>query len=366
MQIGVYNCAGRLSFSDKSNDPKTMNRFLLLCIGCALLTYSLAHLYRLIAIALQIVDTPNHRSAHQGLVPTGTGVSFVLVFLVGLFFVWKYEVLTGSNVTSYRVLPGLMVVALVGFIDDYHPLSWKFRFTVHALCCAYIVWVTGVPGLNILGVEVDLGFAGMGIAVLALIWLLNLYNFMDGIDGIATGEALCVLTFATGITLYFELGNLAHPVILLLACCVGFLIINWPQARAFMGDGGSGFLGLFFGVLAVTETMLPIWSWLILLGWFATDTSLTITLRLFRKQRIHQAHSEHAYQHLNRAVGTVKTLLLVFVINTAWLLPLAALAAISKDWGFGLVILAYLPLIIAQYYCGAGQATPKLMLGKQT
>ncbi|MBT7879833.1 MAG: glycosyltransferase family 4 protein [Gammaproteobacteria bacterium] len=342
-----------------------MNRFLLLCIGCALLTYSLAHLYRLIAIALQIVDTPNHRSAHQGLVPTGAGVSFVLVFLVGFFFVSKYEVLTGSNVALYSVLPALMVVAIIGFIDDYHPLSWKFRFTVHALCCAYIVWVTGVPGLNILGVEVDLGFGGMAMAVLGLIWLLNLYNFMDGIDGIATGEALCVLTFATAITLYFELGGVAHPVILLLACCAGFLIINWPRARAFMGDGGSGFLGLFFGVLAVTETMLPIWSWLILLGWFMTDTTLTITLRLFRGQKIHEAHSEHAYQHLNRAFGTTSTLLLVFVSNTVWLLPLSALAAISEDWGFGLVILAYMPLIIAQYYCGAGQPTPKLILGKQ-
>ncbi len=341
-----------------------MNRFLLLCIGCGLLTYSLAHLYRLIAIALQIVDTPDHRSAHQGLMPTGAGVSFVLVFLMGFFLVSNQEVLTGSSIVLYRLIPALMVVAIVGFIDDYHPLSWKFRFTVHALCCSYIVWVTGVPVSNFFGVEVDLGFAGMAVAVLGLIWLLNLYNFMDGIDGIATGEALCVLTFATAITLYFELGNVAHPVILLLACCVGFLIINWPQARAFMGDGGSGFLGLFFGVLAVTETMLPMWSWLILLGWFVTDASLTITLRLFRRQRIHEAHSEHAYQHLNRAVGTSKALLIVGLCNAVYLLPLAALAAIIKDWGFGLVILVYLPLIIAQYYCGAGQTTPKLTLGK--
>lgn len=343
-----------------------MDQFFFLCIGCALLTYSLAHLYRLIANALQIVDTPNHRSAHQGLVPTGAGVSFVLVFWAAFFLVSDQEVLTGSSIVVYRLIPALVVVATIGFIDDYHALSWKFRFTVHVLCCCYIVWVTGLPGLNFLGVHVDLGFVGMAIAVLGLIWLLNLYNFMDGIDGIATGEALCVLTYATMITLYFEPGSVAYPVILLLACCAGFLVINWPQARAFMGDGGSGFLGLTFGVFVVTETMLPIWSWLILLGWFVTDASLTITLRLFRKQKIHQAHSEHAYQHLNRATGTVKTLLLVFAINTVWLMPLAALAAFFKDWGFGLLILAYLPLIIVQYCCGAGQTTPKLTLRKQT
>ena len=132
-----------------------------------------------------------------------------------------------------------------------------------------------------------------------------------------------------------------------------------------MGDGGSGFLGLAFGVFVLTETMLPIWSWLILLGWFVTDASLTIVLRLVRRQRIHEAHSEHAYQHLNRAVGTSKTLLIVGLCNAVYLLPLAAQAAISKDWGFGLVLLAYVPLVIFQYYCGAGQRTPKLMLGKR-
>jgi Fuc2NAc and GlcNAc transferase len=133
-----------------------------------------------------------------------------------------------------------------------------------------------------------------------------------------------------------------------------------------MGDGGSGFLGLTFGVFVVSETMLPIWSWLILLGWFVTDASLTVLVRLLRRERIHEAHSEHAYQHLNRAVGTRKTLVIVGLCNVLYLLPLAAQAAISKDLGFVLVLLAYAPLIIVQYYCGAGQQTPKVMLGKQT
>jgi len=226
--------------------------------------------------------------------------------------------------------------------------------------------VSGVPIINALGIEVNFGFAGNILAVLGLIWLLNLYNFMDGIDGIAIGEAVFVLFFAAAIALYFDLSTAGPPAILLLSCSIGFLIINWPKARVFMGDGGSGFLGLAFGLFVVTETMLPIWSWLILLGWFVTDASLTIVLRLVRREKIHEAHSEHAYQHLNRAVGTSKTLLIVGLCNAVYLLPLAAQAAISKDSGFGLVLLAYAPLIIVQFYCGAGQQTPKLMLGKQT
>jgi len=312
-----------------------------------------------------MVDTPNRRSAHKGLVPTGAGVSFVLVSMVGLYVVSQYEPLMGSSEVFLHSMPALFGVAVVGFFDDYRPLSWKTRFLVHAICCAYIVWVAGVPIVNALGVEVNLGFAGNILAVLSLIWLLNLYNFMDGIDGIATGEAVCVLFFAVAIALYFDLGSATQPAILLLSCLIGFLVINWPSARVFMGDGGSGFLGLVFGVFVLTETMLSIWSWLILLGWFVTDASLTIVLRLVRRQRIHEAHSEHAYQHLNRAVGTSKTLLIVGLCNAVYLLPLAAQAAISKDWGFGLVLLAYVPLVIFQYYCGAGQRTPKLMLGKR-
>jgi len=343
-----------------------LNRLLLLSITCGVLTYSLAHLYRRLATAFQIVDIPDHRSAHKGLVPTGAGVSFVLAFLAGLYVVSQYEPFTGTSEVFLHSLPALIGVAILGLLDDYRPLPWKIRFFIHAICCAYIVWVSGVPIIYALGVEVNLGFAGNILAVLGLIWLLNLYNFMDGIDGIAAGEAVCVLFFAAAIALYFDLGSTTYPIILLLSCSIGFLVINWPGARVFMGDGGSGFLGLTFGVFVVTETMLPIWSWLILLGWFVTDTSLTIVLRLVRRERIHEAHSEHAYQHLNRAVGTSKTLLIVGVCNAVYLLPLAAQAAMSKGSGFGLLLLAYVPLIIVQYYCGAGQRTPKLMLGKQT
>jgi Fuc2NAc and GlcNAc transferase len=328
------------------------------------LTYSLAHLYRLVATAFQIVDTPNHRSAHEGLVPTGAGISFVLVFLVGLYLVSQYEVMTGSSKVFLQIVPALIVVAVVGFLDDYRPLSWKIRFVIHAICCAYIVWVAGAPLVNALGVEVDLGIAGNMLAVLGLVWFLNLYNFMDGIDGIAAGEAVSTLFFAAAIAMYFDLGGVTHPVVLLLACLIGFLVVNWPRARVFMGDGGSVFLGLTFGVFVVTETMLPIWAWLILLGWFVTDASLTIVLRLFRRQRIHEAHSEHAYQHLNRAVGTSKTLLVVGLCNTLWLLPLAALAGMAEDRGLVLLILAYIPLVIFQFYCGAGQVAPKLNWGK--
>jgi Fuc2NAc and GlcNAc transferase len=339
-------------------------KLLLLIVGCTVLTYSLAHLYRIIALAFHIVDVPNHRSAHKDHTPTGAGISFVLVFFVGFFLVFETQPTSEQMQIMYKVLPALVLISVIGFVDDYRPLPWALRAIVQVLACTFVIWITGIPILNILGYQVDLGWIGLSLGVVGLVWLLNLYNFMDGIDGIAGGEAVCVLLFGTAIAWYLGSANISESALVLLLCCSGFLIINWPKARAFMGDGGSGFLGLFFGVLVITETMLSLWSWLILLGWFTTDASLTILLRLQRGEKIHEAHNQHAYQNLNRKLGTTRTLLVVFACNTLWLLPLSSLATIAQDWASLLLILAYLPLLVIQYYCGAGTTTPRIVLRK--
>lgn len=329
-----------------------------LLVGCAVLTYALAHLYRKIAAAFQIVDVPNHRSAHTEHTVTGAGVSFVLVFFAGFFVLFETQHVTEQMQIIYGLSPALTLVSIIGFVDDYRPLSWSVRAIVQVVACTFVVWMTGIPVLNMLGTEVDLGFFGLILGVIGLAWLLNLYNFMDGIDAIAVGEAVWVLFFGAAIAWYFDGINFSEPVFVLLFGCAGFLVINWPKARVFMGDGGSGFLGLFFGILIVTETMLTLWAWLILLGWFITDATATLMIRAYRGEKIHEAHNQHAYQILNRQYGTTRTLLVVFACNTLWLLPLASLATIAQEWGCLLLILAYLPLFAIQYYAGAGTNTP--------
>jgi Fuc2NAc and GlcNAc transferase len=332
----------------------------MLLAGCFVLTYLLAHAYRVVALRLLILDKPNHRSAHQAQTPTGAGLSFILVFLAA--FVLPEHTAASSTDTLLQILPAFVVVAVVGLLDDYRPVSWPLRAAVHLLCCVYVIWITGYPQINLLGQMVDLGWLGAVLGVVGLLWLLNLYNFMDGIDGIATLEALSVLVFAFAITLYLGVGDIPQPLIVLAAACSGFLAINWPPARVFMGDIGSGFLGLVFGVLLVTQTMLPLWSWLILLGWFITDATVTISMRLFRGETISEAHSQHLYQHLNRAVGSQRTLFGLVLINAVWLFPLAFAASIFQELGVILLGLAYLPMIIVQYCCGAGQSTSKFMV----
>lgn len=338
-----------------------MDRFWLLCGGLVILTYSLAHLYRIAAVALHIVDQPNHRSAHAQVTPTGAGAAFIIVFCIALYVLQLPGDLAAAAAVFYNCLPALGLVAVIGLADDLRPIAWWIRVPIHVLAAVWVIYQTGFPSIQLLGFSLEPALPGLVFGVIALVWLQNLFNFMDGIDGIAMGETVFVLIAVSGIAGIMNDAEPVKPLIAMIACGLGFLVINWPRARVFMGDAGSGFLGLMLGALALYELLVPVWSWLILMAWFITDACLTISLRLIRGEKIFEAHAVHAYQHLNRAVGTSRTLVLIGVINCVWLLPLAALANNAQEYGLLLLILASAPLLIFQVYCGAGQSTPKLM-----
>ena len=188
-----------------------------------------------------------------------------------------------------------------------------------------------MPELPVLGIATLSGWSAQVFAALLIVWLLNLYNFMDGIDGIAGIEAVtvgagcAVVAFVVG----YPAGAIAC--LLLAAASAGFLAWNFPPARIFMGDAGSGFLGVVFGVLAVDasrQTPELLWSWLILLGAFIVDATVTLLRRLIRGERVYEAHRSHAYQHAARAIGKHRPVTLAIgAINVLWLLPLALMVA---------------------------------------
>ena len=337
-----------------------MDRFWLLCIGLAIMTYSLAHVYRIAALALQIVDQPNHRSAHYEVTPTGAGIAFVLTFAISLWLMNRAQSPQADVALLCSVLPALLLITVIGLIDDFKPLHWLVRAPIHFICSAWVIFKVGFPDLHLLGFTFESNILLLVFGAVSLVWLLNLYNFMDGIDGIATSEAVFVLLGATVVGWFVD-ADTSESVLALAAVCLGFLVINWPKARVFMGDGGSGFLGLILGSMALAEFLVPVWCWMILLGWFIADSGLTILIRLIRGEKVHEAHNLHAYQHLNRAVGTQRTLLIVQTVNIVWLLPLAYLAALAEEWGLLLLILALTPMLIYQFYCGAGQRSSRLM-----
>jgi Fuc2NAc and GlcNAc transferase len=189
--------------------------------------------------------------------------------------------------------------------------------------------------------------------------MVNLYNFMDGIDGIAATQ--CILACASAALLAWmgrAPGGAEYALfcLLLAAAQLGFLFWNWPPARLFMGDAGSVPTGLLLSGLALlgwAQGLLDLACWLILLAVFITDASWTLLWRLFSGQPVAQAHRLHAYQRLSRYWGSHMLIdVLLMAINAAWLFPLAWAAHSFPEYAFILVILAYLPLLLGMVRVG--------------
>ena len=310
------------------------------------------------ALKRNVIDVPNARSSHTIPTPRGGGVAIVVSFLLAMI------VLMFTGTAHVHTLIGLVgggaLIATVGFMDDHGHIPARWRLLGHFLAAGWILaWMGGLPPVNVLGWVVDLGLAGTLLAAVYLVWMLNLYNFMDGIDGIASIEAITVCLCAAG--LYGLTGLGQHAVLpLLLACAVaGFLYWNYPPAKIFMGDAGSGFLGILLGGLSVQAAWVSpqmFWCWLILLGVFIVDSTYTLVRRLLRGDKVYEAHRSHAYQFAARRYGKhLPVTLGVAVVNVCWLLPIAVGVALGALEGLLGVALAYAPLIVLAVRFRAGE-----------
>lgn len=263
----------------------------------------LTGMVRRYALARSVLDIPNDRSAHVVPTPRGGGLAIATVLLGGL----AVAGFVGAVARDFAVavVGGGILVALVGWIDDHRPLSARWRALAHFAAAAWaVLWLHGLPRLRFGLVDVPLGIAGTVLAVVGIVWAVNLYNFMDGIDGIAGGEA--VSAGGAGALLLLAVGDrgLALAAGLVVAASAGFLVWNWAPAKIFMGDVGSGLLGFVFGTLAVESEnfgALPLAAWVLLLGVFVLDATVTLARRVMRGESWHAAHSQHAYQRAARA-----------------------------------------------------------------
>lgn len=310
------------------------------------------------ALARNVLDVPNVRSSHKAPVPRGGGMAIVISCSLAMLVLATLGWLAPSHLWAMLGAGGL--VALVGFLDDHRPVAARWRLLAHFIAAAWgLFWLGGLPELSVFGEHVELGWLGVPLGALYLVWLLNLYNFMDGIDGIAAVEAVSVCS--AGALFYAFLGAwyLALLPMVLALSCVGFLIWNFPPARIFMGDAGSGYLGILLGLLSLQAAMLKpqlFWAWLVMLGVFVVDASLTLLRRILRGESPHQAHRSHAYQFASRKFGAhLPVTLTVALINICWLLPLSLWIVFGGD-GFAITLLAYAPLVALAVKFRAGLA----------
>lgn len=310
------------------------------------------------ALARSLMDVPNARSSHSVPTPRGGGVAIVLGFLSVLPIL---AFLGGLSWTfTWALLGAGAGIALLGFLDDHGHIAARWRLLGHFLGAIWaLFWLGGLPPLELFGFVLDLGWLGHVLAAIYLVWMLNLYNFMDGIDGIASVEAICA---CLGACLLYWLGGFENLILapLVLAMAVaGFLYWNFPPARIFMGDAGSGFLGIILGMLSLQAAWSSpklLWVWLILLGVFIVDATLTLLRRLLRGDKVYEAHRSHAYQFASRHYGRhLPVTLVVTAINLFWLLPLAACVVLWNMDGALALILAYVPLFVLAVRFHAGE-----------
>ena len=316
------------------------------------LSLGLTWCLRSYALAKNIIDVPNHRSSHVIPTPRGGGVAFIVVVLMAIPLV-IYLGIVPVPISVALMGAGLFVAAL-GFLDDHGHVPAHFRLMGHFTASIFAVYcLGGMPPIVILGWDVPAGWVLSSVAVVYLVWVLNLYNFMDGIDGLAAVEAICVCL--SGAFLYWLNGDYAVMSIPLIiaAAVAGFLWWNFPPARIFMGDAGSGFLGLVLGILSIQAASINpqfFWCWLILLGVFVVDATMTLLRHLFLRIKLYEAHRDHAYQHAVRRFDShIKVTCAILLINIVWLLPMAIL---TNQWplnGFVGLVFAYIPLVILAF-----------------
>jgi len=310
-----------------------------------LLSYISVIYIRRLALEHQILDHPNERSSHSIPMPRGGGLA--IVFLVLITSVGVANQIQWERSLIYIVLGAIL--AVVGWRDDLLSLSPNYRFLVQGLVAIISILGLGyfkVVRIPLLG-QIDLGVIGIGITFLWIVGLINAYNFMDGIDGMAGGVAV-----VAGLGWMILSSNVHNPFVFWVALAIaatslGFLAHNWPPAKIFMGDVASTFLGYSFAVLpllsasqsgdALTVGTLLMWTVIM-------DTFVTFLRRLIKGENVFSGHRLHLFQQL--VLGGYKHA----TISSLYIFLTFLAGLLSYEWSHGdqiapLLIFLGLPLI---------------------
>jgi Fuc2NAc and GlcNAc transferase len=261
-------------------------------------------------------------------VPRGGGLSIVMTWYIGITILYYLKYLESS--LYYALLSGIFL-AIISLIDDLISLKPVIRLSAQMITAlAAFIFIKGINPVSISGIEINSLLILYPLVIIGIVWFINLYNFLDGIDGYASLEAITVATL-----MFIFTGSLIN--IILIACILGFLYWNWPKAKIFMGDIGStqlGFILIVLGIYFHNKSELSIINWIMLASLFWFDATLTLFRRWRNKEKLSIAHRKHAYQRAVQSGLTHQhTILLSIGINSV----IAALVFISRKYEFLLI-----------------------------
>ncbi|MCF6339834.1 MAG: glycosyltransferase family 4 protein [Sulfurimonas sp.] len=260
-----------------------------------ILSFIVTYFVKNYAIKKSLVDIPNDRSSHTVATPHGGGIAIAVTWFIGISYLYYIDDINSS--LYYALLAGI-IISIVSYFDDLYELSAKIRLVTQILVAVLgLYFLGGLEKIDLIIFSIENQLLTNIFAFLMIIWFINLYNFLDGIDGYAGSEA--VFLGVAGFLLFNE-----SYLLVLIVSVLGFLVWNWHKAKIFMGDVGSTLLGYnvaIFTIYHTNEESSNFWIWIILFGVFWFDATITLYRRYKNNEKISQAHKKHAYQRLNQS-----------------------------------------------------------------
>jgi UDP-N-acetylmuramyl pentapeptide phosphotransferase/UDP-N-acetylglucosamine-1-phosphate transferase len=239
-----------------------------------------------------LFDIPNERSLHDKPTPKGGGAAIVLTWYIGISIFCFYGIIERG--LYFALMTGIML-AIISLIDDIKGLKPYIRLVVHFLTAiSAFYFLNGLRPLVLPGIQFNYNFIVYPIAIIGMVWFINLFNFMDGVDGFASVEVITIC-----LVLFVMSWNITT--LLLISCISGFLFWNWPKAKIFMGDVGStqlGFIVVVLGIYFHNTYKFSILNWIMLSSPFWFDATLTLYRRWRKGEKLSEAHRKHVYQRI--------------------------------------------------------------------
>lgn len=318
----------------------------------------LTGLARRYALRHAVLDVPNERSSHTVATPRGGGIAILAAVLGSCAIAVLYHAVSVKDAVTLGA--GALTLGAVGWVDDHRGLPARVRLAAHfAVAIGTLVSFKGLPVLHVGTSVIPLGLLGWVLGTLGIVWSINLFNFMDGIDGLAASQTMMILGVAAALLLRRSETSLAIIALIVAASCAGFLAWNWPPAKIFMGDVASGALGYLVAGLAVASEnrdAVPLLIYVILGAVFLGDATVTLLRRIGSGHRAAEAHREHVYQRLSRLWNSHRAVTLAAGGLTAFFALLAAISSRVPAWMVGCVMLTY--VVVGVVIVGAERIAP--------
>jgi Fuc2NAc and GlcNAc transferase len=324
------------------------------CLALTLTSYLTCKYLVYFSYKHSILDETTQRSSHSRPTPRIGGISFTLLILLTINIFFYFESIELSKHYYLALVIPTFLVAIVSVVDDLRKgISRTVRLSIHLIASVLALALVGLVPTTAYTLII------FCISFIAIAWFINLFNFMDGIDGIAATEAIFILSTLAGYSFFANDLQWGAFQLMILAPILGFAIINWQPAKIFMGDVGSTFLGVLIPILlliSIQKDLLTIWSAIILTSTFLADASWTLLVRFTTGQKWREPHRSHLYQILSRKHGSHwKVCVWNLSINLIWVLPVSVAATILPGLGQLFTLLALLPILILCIMHRSGQ-----------